>query len=227
MKRFLVVLVLLAFVTPAMADDLFPPDFRGDPLSYHAEWLLFTNGTFGTGIYTDVENAVDDSDPATTLHNGFSTHLDFDPSPGWAMAPGGGFHNPLSPATFVANVVNWIDWESHKFLRIQVTWADMLGNGPPVITDVLGYDVPDGGPYFGGLIGEFGPIVLGPFQEYYYQDWFIEPNPDWEQIQFILPMGTIVEQIVIDTVSAPEPATLLVMAAGLPLLLKRKRKSRA
>ena len=224
MRRILFLLVIAALVTPAVADDLFPPDFRYDPLWYYAEWDPFTNGDFN-GFYADYEASQDDSDPNTTLHNGFNTHLDFDPSPGWAMAPGGGgFYNPLTAATFVANVVNWIDWEPHKFIRIQVTYADMLGNGPPVITGALGYDVPTGGPYFGGLYGELRGLVLGPFHEYYYEDWIIEPNPDWEQIQFILPMGTIVEQIVIDTVSVPEPVTLLVMAAaGLAILRRRSR----
>ncbi len=226
MKKFLIVLVLLTFAAPVVADDLFPPDFRGQPLSYEAHWDAFQNGNFG-GFYTDYENSVDDSDPNTTLHNGFSTHLDFDPSDGWAMAPeGGGFYNPLTAATFVANVVNWIDEEPWKLLRIQVTYVDTLSNGPPIITDALGYDVPVGGPYVGGLFGEFGPIVLGldPLTEYYYEDWFIEPNPDWEQIQFILPMGTIVEQIVIDTVSVPEPATMSLLALGGLAVLRRRRK---
>ncbi len=219
MRKFLVVLVLLAFVTPALADDHFPAGFRGDPLSFQAEWDQFTNGTFGTGIYTDYENAVDDSDPATYLHTGFSTHLDFDPTPGWQLTPaqGGGFYNPLANATFAANVVNWIDYMPWKFMRIQVTYTDG-GNGAPLITDIFGYAPITGGePYFSEFMG------AAPNVGYFYEEWSIFPNPDWEQIQFFLPQGTIIEQIVIDTISAPEPATMSLLALGGLAILRRRR----
>lgn len=223
MRKTIALLVMISLVTPAMADDLFPPDYRGLPLSYQAEWDQFTNGTFGTGIYTDYENSVDDTDPATNLHTGFSTHLDFDPTPGWTLIPaqGGGFYNPTANATFVANVVNWIDWEPLKELRVQVTYTDG-GFGAPAITAVLGYDVPTGGPYVGSWVG--GGTGFGPQGQYYFEDWIIVPNPDWEQIQFSLPMGTIVEQLVIDSVS-PEPASIGLLAlGGLALLRRRRRK---
>ena len=225
MRKCLALFVLLAFVTPVMADDLYPPAFRYDPLWYYAAWDEFVIGDFD-GFYADYLDFEDDSDPNTTLHDGFYTHLDFEPTPGWAMAPGGGgFWNHFDEATFVANVVNWIDAEPHKFLRIQVTYLDTLSNGPPIITDAIGYYVPDGGPYVGGLFEEFGPIVLDlvPLREYYYEDWIIEPNPDWEQIHFILPRGTIVEQIVIDTISIPEPATMSLLALGGLAVLRRRR----
>ena len=221
MNKTLCLLVVLVFAGSALADDFAPPAFRGDPLSYQAEWDMFLNGTFATGIYTDFENSVDDTDPATTLHNVFFTHLDFDATPGWALVPpqGGGFHNPTAPATFVANVVNWIDLLPEKLLRIQITFTDALGNGAPAITGIDGAGPVSGGdPHVSGLLNS---VPVDP--NHLYEDWFILPNPDWEQIQFDLPMGTVVEQLVIDTVSIPEPITMALMSLGGLALLRRRK----
>ena len=89
---------------PALADNLNPPPYVGDPLSYHAEWDTFLLGTFGTGIDRDTASWVDDNDPNTFLYNAFGvTHLDFDtPYADWQLTASG-FHNPVRDATFVAN----------------------------------------------------------------------------------------------------------------------------
>ena len=210
---------ILAFMAaPAMADDLFPPEYRGAPLSYTAEWDAFTIGDFSVGINADAESSTDDvGNPATYLHNGFSTHLDFDAADGWALTPaqGGGITNPARNATFVANVVNWIDLEPEKLLRIQVTYS---GGPAPIIVGMDGvFPVTGGVDSPGTLLGG-----LSIPSTYYYEDWIITPNPDWEQIAFDLPMGTIVEHLVIDTVS-PEPASLSLLALGGLALLRRRR----
>ena len=165
--------------------------------------------------------SVDDLDPATYLYNVFATHLDFDTSPGWALTPpqGGGIHNPLEDATFQASVVNWVDLEPIKFLRVQMTFMDALGNGAPSIIGVDGYGPISGGEPHDELFD--GHADVAPNQ--WFEDWIITPNPDWEAIQFFLPMGTVVEQIVIDTVS-PEPATMGMLAIGALALLRRRRR---
>ena len=231
-----VVLLLFCAAAPARADDLFPPSYRGAQLSYWAEWDLFNDGDF-LGFFPDVnqENAVDDDNPATTFYQGLGTHglghthLDFNLD-GWAIAPGGGgFYNPTQPASFVANVANWVDWLPEKQLRVQVTYTDG-GNGAPVLTGVFGIEVaaPNGSLPPGSLQVETPGIPMGGLNAmgfqglYFYEDWIILPNPDWEAIEFDLPMGTIVNQIVIDTISVPEPAGL--GWVGLVLLAVRKKR---
>ena len=219
-----ILLFLLSTCAVALAHDFAPPDYRGGQLSYYAEWDVFTNGTFGTGIYTDAESSVDDNDPNTFLYNQFGTHLDFDAGGGWLLTPaqGGGFWNPGRAGTFQAAVINWVDWLPEKHLRVQLTYTDG-GNGAPTITDVSGYgaDPPTGsGDTPHGTI-DVGRVDLDA--NHFYHDFIILPNPDFELIDFSLPMGTIVEQIVIDSISVPEPVGLGLM--GVALLALRRRRS--
>ncbi len=220
MKKVLTIsLVLLLGGGAAMADDFDPPYFRGYPLSYLAHWDLFTQGNFSAGITPELESSVDDDDPATYLYDGIYTHLDFDSTDGWALTPlGGGIYNPQRGATFAANVINWVDWLPEKDLRVQLTYTDS-GNGPPSITEVTSHGPVSGGePHTSESLASSG--YGGTQRSWIYS---IYPNPDWEQIEFFLPQGTVVEQIVIDSMSFPEPATLgLLLLGGLALLRRRR-----
>lgn len=67
----------LAYAGSALADNFNPPPYydpgnpaNSAPLSYHAEWDQFTNGSFSTRIYPDAVSSVDDSDPSTFLYGG-------------------------------------------------------------------------------------------------------------------------------------------------------------
>ena len=216
--------VVLACSVPAMAGRNAPPPWQGGPLWYHAEWTYFTNLDV-TGEPPDSENWQDDTDPATYLYDGFDTHLDFDHANGWeptgsAENPNDKFWNPDRDARFAANVINWVDWMPEKWLRVEIFAVDG-GNGPLTITGVTGYGPVSGGdPHVAQLVGHV-PIGNNNF----YEDWIITPNPDWEQIEFFLPQGTKVDAIYIDTISVPEPATLSLLAVGLLVLLKRRRRS--
>ena len=221
MKRLvLIATVVLFVVNGAWADDFYPPYYRGYPLSYLAQWDLFTRGDFSAGITPGLESSADDDDPATYLYDGIYTHLDFDSTDGWALTPlGGGIYNPQRDATFAANVINWVDWLPEKDLRVQLTYTDG-GNGKPDVTEVTGY-----GPVSGGephTSGKMASGRIGSTRGWWIYD--INPNPDWEQIEFFLPQGTVIEQIVIDSISLPEPATLgLLLIGGLALLRGRRR----
>ncbi len=179
------VALVVSCCVSAVADDFAPPDYRGLPLSYYAHWDTFTNGSWATGIYTDNENAVDDDDPNTTLYNGFATHLDPDGGGGW-LVDNGGIVNPERTATFAANVINWIDLEPEKLIRVQFTWTDG-GNGAPYISGMNAYDTETTTcTLIDSVIVESGVQGLN----YLYEDWMIIPNPDWEQIIVTVPMAT-------------------------------------
>ncbi len=220
MRKFVCVLILAALAAPVLADDFAPPPYRNDPLWYYAEWDTFVLGDFSVGINPDFEDSQDDSDPATYLYNNFFTHLDFDGPTGWNWAPpgGGGIINEARDATFVANVINWVDLEPEKYLRVQMTFTDG-GNGAPDITQVEGF-----GPVSGGDPHQtFADPPMMVDANHFYQDFIIMPNPDWEQIEFFLPMGTSVDQLIIESVSVPEPATMSLIALGAIAILKRRR----
>lgn len=220
-KSVLCAVAIAACSVPAMAQNAAPP-WQGGPLWYHAKWADFTNLDV-TGEAPDDENWQDDADPATHLYDGFDTHLDFDYADGWESTGQPGnlndkFHNPERDATFAANVINWVDWMPEKWLRVEVFAVDG-GNGPLTIAGVTAFGPVSGGdPHLAQLIEH---VEVGNND---YQDWIITPNPDWEQIEFFLPQGSMVDAIYIDTVSVPEPASLSLLALACLAFLRRKRK---
>ena len=252
MKKTLVVLAIVALFaagsvlgSAALADDLNPPSYRGAQLSYYAEWDVFANGNFEHGsLYVDAESWVGDDIFPNDLSNGifdFGSHLTHFDSGAWALVPTPGgsvgllaVESPVASGNlFTAVVRNWIDWQPEKHLRVQVAYIDDLGNGPPVIYEVEGMS---SGPEGGGGSGD-GPfpstVVGGAAQPgYFYEDWTFTPTPDWEVLRFDVPVGTIIDQIVIDTVSPgeqmwrliPEPGSFAVLALGFAGMIGRKRR---
>jgi hypothetical protein len=97
-------------------------------------------------------------------------------------------------------VPNWIDTEPEKQLRIQVTYA-----GPVPATAVFGFLGVPGSPD-GVDVVPFGVVPdtdpgLPTGMSYFYADWRIYPNPDWEQVVVFVPQACFIDQLVIDTVS--------------------------
>jgi hypothetical protein len=201
------VATLLVCATVASADDLFPPDYAGDPLSYEAHWGFDTQPDFGTGLPPDSESSTGGSGNET-LYDGFSTHIDLSGQWDWNSA---GYISPTGNGSMGVNVINWVDDEPEKQLRVQVYWTGLIA---PTIDAVLGYDngVQHPGVPVGGLI-QTGILV---------EDWVIHPNPDWEQIVINVPGGTGIDQIDVHTVSLPEPASVAFLAIGGLTLLRRR-----
>ncbi len=226
MKRigmFLIAAMALG-VIPAMADNFAPPDYVGDPLSYHAEWE-FANGPLPTGeIYPDSESNGGPKN-GEFLYDRFDTHIDPDGSDwSWDPADGdGGMVNTNRNASFAINTINWVDEEPDKSLRIQVTYIGQA----PTVTGANGYQFD---PYHGGPTNttDFGffqaDATVDVDQSHLYNDIAMQPNPDWEQIVVNVPQGTVIDEVVVDSISIPEPSVLvLVLAVGGGLAFVRRR----
>ena len=221
--------VIVGSSAVAMADDLNPPPWRGGPLSVYAEWDWGTapqNWLFmPPDVFTTWSGTADPGlgPNGETLYMGFSTHAEVDVGTNWAWDPadGDGGLVPVVPggAGIAFKVQNWEDLLPEKWLRIQVTYIDQLGFGMPTIDEVLGYEEPSPpNPAYQGMF-------MGGFSQppnYWYEDWIILPNPDWDYITLHVPEGTILDQVVIDTISIPAPATAALLGIG--LLAGRRRR---
>jgi len=132
------------------------------------------------------------------------------------------------PRGLVFNVPNWYDQEPLKLLRLQVTFS---GDAPGTrVFPFIG--VPGSGA--GVMVEPIGRISdsdpsLPPDMLYFYEDWRILPNPDWEQVVIDVPTGTFIDQVVIDTISFPEPSSfgLLAVAGSVAAVVgtRRRRKT--
>jgi hypothetical protein len=198
------------------ADDLNPPSWPrlgASNRSTSAEWdfdddganPLLPDGDTVPLIVGDFKPMLDAAFPGGAPHpSGFaSAGLTYTGASGFlGTAVGGG--------TLAFNVPNWIDQEPFKFLRLQVTYT---GTTPG--TGVFGSIGVSGGPE---VTETPGPIVPGTAGQslYFYQDWTLQPNPDWEQVVLFVPAGTFIDQVVIDSISTvPEPSALALGMIGL------------
>jgi hypothetical protein len=213
----LVSITLTAFVsTSVLADDVRPPEYRGLPLSIYAEWQNVSQVPAETPTLADV--FVPDFTQENPLFPGFETNL---------------VCFPESEGTrYVIEMQNIVDELPLKFLRVQVTAFSI--DVPPAepFVNVIGSDPsltpPDSVAVSGGLtevvdLDDFPP----DFADVFVYDFVLEPNPDYEIIDIFVPEGTVVEQIVVDSISTvPEPATAALLAGGLMLVVAFWRRRR-
>ena len=208
----------------AFADDLFPPPWRGGALSVFAEWewqqappnLNFMPPLAGFSVTSGTADP-DIGPDGETLYLGFATHAEVDVPTNWAWDPGDGDGGltPTQPGASIAfNVQNWIDDEPLKLIRIQVAY---LGSAPPPTVRYMEGIVEPDFVYDGVPVGGFEGDL------YFYEDWEIRPNPDWEQIVLDVPLGITLDQVVIDTISIPGPAVLTALALSAPFVVRKRR----
>jgi len=244
MKKSMLVtsLALLLFSGASVADDFLGPQgvaFRGDPLTAFAGWeFAIDPGQLPAPqgwnfILPDVGEGYVGWTHGETLYTGFGgTHADAGAASEWQWQltdAGGSDDGVLIPtptqgaASLIAfNVANWVDRMPLKNIVVQITyWGDVA----PAVVYVTGQELA-GTPGEYEVNGFHNPI-MPPFRwdgNHIAEFWLVEPNPDWEQIVVGVPVGTQLDEVVIDTISLPEPATLMLLTLGAAAVLQRRRR---
>jgi hypothetical protein len=122
-------------------------------------------------------------------------------------------------ARYVFDVPNFVDEMPIKYLRIQLTWEGTTA--PPLGVDSTGFE--GSTPVSGLVTFASTPLVFTqPDGGYQYFDLEYIPNPDYETITVQVADGAQLVQVVIDSVSVPEPATIGLLAFGTLAMLRKR-----
>lgn len=205
MKRVLLLFVLVSLLAAtAQADDLFPPEWRGEPRTTWQGWEFATSDP---NPLPDLgQNPM--GPPSTLVQPGYDQTWEdiIDGRQGvW----------PLS-GTIDIEIPNYPDPNPEKWIWVQLTWK------PQVVGDYaldvraapeLSGDWVDGAP--------INEILLPDGWIHTTYEMILPYNPEFEQV-FI--GGTVfVDELVIDTYCVPEPATMGLLAFGGLMMIRRRR----
>ncbi len=216
----------------AVADDLLPPPWRGQPLTTLAEWEFLTpaNPAAPDGTLPTVMGDGGAGLPPLASMSGPLLWDPFDGDGAWIGEAG-----PL-PGQIELDIPNWIDNEPIKWLQIQMTVQRYFVPDPldptkqilvsPHVNSISAFD--PAGPTNSMLVQVLPELPVNPLNGTYLRTevWKILPNPDNEQILIDVPVDTLVDEIVVDTISIPEPTTcglLAVVLLGLSVVQRRLR----
>lgn len=186
------VLLLLSAVASAMADDLNPPPWRGQPGTTFGEWEFSTSNP---NPLPEPGYVYPWGMPTTQVTPGlFQSYL-----PEWGGRLGVW---PLS-GEIVVTIPNQPIPNPVKRIWVQLTWAMQAPNTWPAVSETR----------FGvgsSLVAEV-PLGGGWFHSTYLIT--LHPNPDWERI--LITGAVNVDEMVIDTQCVPEPSSMLALSSGL------------
>jgi hypothetical protein len=206
-KYFLIIGIGFSFfvvASSAFADNITPPYYDGWINSVYAEWTTFNDGDLASNFkYYEGKYPLNDYN-----ENGIYGKDD-----SLLIITSGG----EDVYNYKFYLPNFLDNLSIKLMRIQVEYN--IGYLPE-IQRVVGID--KDGYYLGQKTYSWGND-----QNYFYEDWKIHPNPDWEWVEISLPKGGSFRQVAIHTISTtPEPAAIFLLGAGLLGLAVLKRRFR-
>lgn len=198
----------------AVADDLNPPPYRGAPLSTLTEWEFLTpaNPAVPDGAIIPVVGDGGGGGPLATI-SGPMLWDAFDGDGAWI-----GNGQPGQEGQIALDIPNWIDELPTKHIRVQMVVQQFTSSSGLIVTPyVSAVDAFDPtGPTVASLVN-VSEFVSDPLNGLVHrtEDWILHPNPDYERIFINVPSDTLVDQIVVDTISVPEPSTVALALLGI------------
>jgi hypothetical protein len=203
--------VVISLLVPvAVADDFAAPLWRQEPTAMTAEWELMADPGVGVGLPPDGLDGITNLAPGGGVDT-WAAYLE-----GIVAQPGDGDGQWLAEidSSIIIQMDDVIDLMPEKFVHIQMTF-----NGPQDVTPWVFGVYPEGDLGVSGELLTFDAVSDNHRSEL----WRLTPNPTYEVIGITVPAGVAVDQIVIDTVSIPEPATIFIFGGlGLAVLMKKR-----
>lgn len=202
LKQMSAAAALAMWIGPAHSYDTHAPDYYGTE-NYTA--AFFFADSSGTLIPDDFEWDADSPYPLFEAPDG-PTVTDITPAIG------------ATGTVLEIFIPNFVDPLPLKKLRIQVTYEPGSSGLDPLVVGVTGVDDPAGtvpGILVDHVVDDEDPSDT---LAYFYEDWVVYPNPDYELIELFVPFGVTLDEVIVDTVSTvPVPGALYLFASALAL----------
>jgi hypothetical protein len=204
MRYFAIAGVIAVLAAPVLADDLFDPPWFGAPTSTYQHWSFDQQWTNYNVIAPEVY-----TNPYGTPNCDATSWEEWIPT--W-QGRDGVMRIDYYDSVYFDIPNHDLDWPD-KFMYVQITWwtggvsgaIDYVSPTPTEVTLQQSMDLGNG---------------------WQWDLWYIhiQPNPSWEWFSLYGgpygQPGVYVDQVVVDTICIPEPASLLLAVAG--LLLRRR-----
>jgi len=229
MKNLAILLLVLFLITPAAyAEDWNPPPWRGDDLSAKAQWQ-FEGGDEAVFAPISPTQPVAWWPESGNVPERNASWNDSSPTllvPVNATRKAGG----ISFGGMHIVMANWLDDEPLKLVRIQIGGIYEPADDPGVWWEAWQVSAASEELEDWDVLGSEQQSQSSANTFNVSTDLLIRPNPDWEIFSLDgIPDNVVIDQLIVDTVSIPEPSSFALAGVGALLVgafvLVRRRRS--